>query len=177
MASIGGSGGVVVDGHGNVGLTGSLAGGGGTPSAGIGVTVSITTADKMTDLGGLGVEGGISVTPTIVGPSIGVDIVGGKGYAGVNINFGFKGTPIIMEGHGRISGTGIVPLNGLLAGIGNQAKGWAVEQLKDALSKLPDDVKEKIEDHLGMSFEDIIDSITSSDSDDTESSSDTEKGE
>lgn len=160
MISAGGSGVVVVDGHGNVGVVGSLSFGGGTPSAGLGFTLSITNADKTSNLSGLGVEGGLSASP-VVGPSIGVDFIGGNGYVGVNINFGGRGTPIVFEGHGRINGAAVVNLNGWLSQWGKEAKDFVLDKLQECWDKLPEDVQDKIEDYLGMSYDDIVESLSS----------------
>ena len=80
LEKIGGGGGLVIDGHGNVGLYWYPFGGGGSYTAGkffdVGLsgTFSITTADTIFDLQGWGTSVGVSVTlPEYYGLTIGID--------------------------------------------------------------------------------------------------------
>jgi hypothetical protein len=149
------SGGVAIDFLGGFGIIGKLAVGGGTPYAGIGVVITITDAEGIRDLAGLGAEGGISVTPTAAGPGIGVDFITGKGYKGVSVNIGLKGTPF-TEGHGRVTGTGVVPLK-INA---DKIKEFIADKLKEAFDKMPEDVQRQIETHLGVSIDVIMEGVT-----------------
>jgi len=96
---------VVVDGHGNIGITESGgAGGYGGVSASGGMSIQITNADTIYDLEGVSAQTGGSVGEGI---SVGAELVTGTGYMGININLGFGGGLTPVEMHSFVEYAGV----------------------------------------------------------------------
>jgi RHS repeat-associated protein len=97
--AISGSGMLVLDGHGNIGLIFSGGGGGmGGISASGDLMFQVTNADTIYDLGGVVTQMGGSFG--IASTGIGAEFVGGKGYIGFNFNIGLVGirlTPVELH--------------------------------------------------------------------------------
>jgi hypothetical protein len=129
----------VIDDNKNVGIIITVQGGGGTPTANAGGVVTITNADKITNLKGLGGEGGGSLWA-------GAELVIGKGYQGINFSFGFS-TPLPeLHGEGTYSWVRIL--------IGDKAE-EAKNKIIVEINKLSTEDKKKIEEQLGISFDDL----------------------
>lgn len=91
---------------------GSLAAGGGTPTVGGSVVLTITSAESIGQLRGLGMEAGGSVSGLpIPVPGVGVELISGDGWLGANISINFDAKPWV-EGHGELSYTWLLELNG-----------------------------------------------------------------
>jgi hypothetical protein len=115
LLQLGLSGNLVIDDKGNVGIIPGLTIGGGTPSASAGGIITVTTANTIFDLNGIGFSAGGSAAfglPVYIG---GDTIVGtakdGTPVYGVAISVG-GGTPW-PEGHANISISGVISLNWL----------------------------------------------------------------
>ena len=93
---------VTIDFEGNVGILITPHVGLGSPNASIGLTASITSADTIYDLKGIGFEVGASVLV------VGAEYVLGDGYYGGNLNGGACVAP--FEGHTDLTYTFLIPL-------------------------------------------------------------------
>lgn len=110
LLRLGVNGQLVTDNQGNVGILLSISAGGGTPNAGAGGVVMVTTADTIYDLSGVGVSGGASAW------IVGADMLAGTArngdpVVGIQIGLGISAFPI--EGHAEVSYGGVISLNWL----------------------------------------------------------------
>ena len=131
-----------------IGLMGSLAAGGGTPTIGGSVVLSITNAESIGQLRALGMEAGGSVSGLpIPVPGVGVELISGDGWLGANISINFEVKPWV-EGHGELSYTWLLELNGKQA---ENAREFLNKKMQEVINKLPKEVQEKIREHLNIS--------------------------
>ena len=100
---------VQIDGHGDLGVTGTMAGGGSTPGLGAAVGVQGSNADKIKDLNGMFWTAGAGGGEVIIGgadASWGRDSCGRSVYVGeLSGGVGFEGIPFPAEVHGGASYT------------------------------------------------------------------------
>jgi len=148
IGRVGVTGMAVIDGHGNVGILIAPAIGGGTPSIGGSATLTITTANEITDLRKGGFEAGLSAqaTPLPIAPGLGIEGCVGDRYKGVTLFANYEVKPW-AEGHGEYAYTFIVPVYGSKA---DELREWIMEQANIMLNKLSEEVKYKIFKQLGL---------------------------
>ncbi|WP_320109509.1 RHS repeat-associated core domain-containing protein [Amycolatopsis mediterranei] len=100
---------IQIDGHGDLGVTGTMAGGGSTPGLGAGVGLQGSNADQIKDLNGLFCTAGFSAGAPYFGGadfSWGTDSQGRPVYVGeLSGGVGAEGLPFPAEVHGGVSDT------------------------------------------------------------------------
>ena len=157
---------VIIDSEGGFGYSIAPAVGGGTVAGGISFSLSYTNANCGSELSGTGFETGTSVSIGPVTPSIEY-ISGAKesgSWSGVNVSLvdAGKAIPYLnllnlipFEYHSEVSFTGYRPFEGVAAD-------WFRERILSQLLKLteglPMDTMRRIEEQLGISCDDFINS-------------------
>ncbi len=96
---------IVIDGHGNIAIVYSRGGGGmgGINISGGGI-LQITNSDNVNNLGGICTQTGGSFGEGLTG---GVEHLGGSGYQGVNLNFGYGGGLTPLELHSVVENASV----------------------------------------------------------------------
>lgn len=126
LLKLGVSGQLVIDDKGNFGVILAGSGGGGTPSAGISGTFTMTNADTIFDLSGVGFATGGSAAFGLP-VSLGIDVIGGTAQDGTAVVGGQIAVGVSTpwpEGHGELSCTGVISLN------------WLPKWMKNGISNL-----------------------------------------
>jgi len=130
LLRLGVSGQLVIDDKGNFGIILSGEGGGGTPAASISGTFTMTNADTIFDLSGLGFGGGGSAAFGLP-ISLGIDVIGGATKNGIPV---YGGQIVIgastpwPEGHGFLSYSGVISLNWL--------PNWLKNEISDIINRI-----------------------------------------
>jgi len=147
LLRVGISGQIVMDDNGNIGVLISGSAGGGTPTAGGSLSATITNADTIKGLKGLGFNAGGSACLFPATPGVGVQYTGnGSDVHGVNISVDWDAKPW-AEGHAEASWSFIVPLYGKLA---DEAKEIIKTNIEVMVNKLSEEAKTEIMNKLGV---------------------------
>lgn len=126
LLKFGVSGQLVLDNKGNLGVILAGEGGGGTPSASASGTFTMTNADTIFDLSGLGFGTGGSAAFGLP-VSLGIDVIGGNARNGTSVTGGQIAVGVstpFPEGHGQFSYSGVISLN------------WLPKSMKNGISNL-----------------------------------------
>lgn len=144
--AIGVAGQLVIDDKGNIGFIYAGSFGGGTPSAAANGILTITNAETIFDLQGLGITGGGSAAFGLP-VSVGIDVVSGtsqdgKTVVGGQIAIGVS-TPF-PEAHGTLSDTGVASMNWLP----DFMRKWITDVIMNVYNSLPESKKDELNNIL-----------------------------
>lgn len=148
---------LVMDDNGNIGLIFYGAGGGGFPTASGSGTFTVTSADTIYDLKGVGFTvGGSGNIPIGISPSVGIETSGGNSQngnpvIGATASFGISITlPFIpVEMHGEITASNVVGLNWIFNFI---SKIFVKDFFETMFNNLSNKQKSYFEETFGISF-------------------------
>ena len=107
--------GATVDTKGNIGMSITVNGGGGFPSAGIGEFISANNAPTIFEQGGLGATVGVSGGPWVVAPGVDYNMLINQEndcvYHGGTLSVSYGLYPTLVEVHGEVGYTWVWGLN------------------------------------------------------------------
>jgi len=125
--------------------------GGGTPSASLTSTVTVTNAPTITDLNETGFASGGSITAPIggaVGPNVGGEYNSTGLYSGIIFSIG--GGTSLPEAHGEITYTFVIPITEILDFFGLYDD--ALDVVKNTYSQMSESQKALLRTEYGMEF-------------------------